>query len=93
MNPIVEKITALADEYASAAWHHLSPDESKKRHEALRAAIEAALGQGDQLASGFGPKLIPQVSGFDAPQPQREADPCPGCRPGGVCRTPNCGSA
>lgn len=43
MSPIVENIMALAEQYASAAWHHLSLEESKKRHEALRAAIEQAL--------------------------------------------------
>ena len=26
-----------------------------------------------------------------APQPLSGADPCPGCRPGTVCRTPKCG--
>jgi hypothetical protein len=29
----------------------------------------------EALASGFGPKLIPQVSGFDAPQPQPKQEP------------------
>lgn len=26
-----------------------------------------------------------------APKPEQQADPCPGCRMGGVCRTPSCG--
>jgi hypothetical protein len=39
----IEQLMALAEQYASAAWHHLSLEESKKRHEALRAAIEQAI--------------------------------------------------
>jgi len=43
MTTTIDNIMALAEQYASAAWHHLSFEESKKRHEALRAAIEQAL--------------------------------------------------
>jgi len=104
MNPIVENIMALADEYADGAteilrlyyepWHERAHrdvvfEQARKDKEALRAAIELALGQGAVGEVTWRPNVpgaIAKVRWFNdtpaigtllytAPQPQPEQEP------------------